>query len=231
MLRVALKMLDGDRVKYAGLLLGVAFTAFLVTFASSYLAGFLTNGFALITENPEADVWVMNPAVESVEPATTLPDFALQRVRGIEGVASAIPLAIASAEVRFPNGRFQTFQVIGVDDATLAGLPPLENGVTALALRRPYAVAVAAGGTEDKLQTPRDRADQWSGGPPRLIVPTRTLGPADELLANDHRVVVIGRAKALARAPCFIQLIPTRCASFRRSANVLRLCWRGRRPV
>jgi putative ABC transport system permease protein len=36
MLRVALKMLLGDRTKYAGLLFGITFTSFLVTFAASY---------------------------------------------------------------------------------------------------------------------------------------------------------------------------------------------------
>ena len=48
MLRLALKMLLGDRAKYTGLLFGITFTSFLVTFAASYLCGFLTRGFALI---------------------------------------------------------------------------------------------------------------------------------------------------------------------------------------
>jgi len=52
MLRIALKMLLGDRAKYLGLLLGITFTSFLVTFAGSYLCGFLTRGFALIAETP-----------------------------------------------------------------------------------------------------------------------------------------------------------------------------------
>lgn len=201
MLRVALKMLVGDRVKYAGLLFGVAFTSFLVTFASSYFAGFLTRGFALIAENPQAEVWVMDPAVRSVEPAINLPYSALDRVRSVEGVASATPLAVGTAHVRFPNGRFQSFQVIGVDGATLAGLPPLEHGASSLALRSPDGVAVASGGTAGKLQTPRDRADQWSGGPPRLDVPTRTLAAGDELLVDDRRVMVVGRASGLPRYP------------------------------
>lgn len=201
MLRVALKMLLGDRVKYAGLLLGIAFTSFLVTFAGSYFAGFLTRSFALVAENPQADVWVMDPAVRSVEPATNLPFSALDRVRSVEGVASASPLAIGAADVRFPNGRFHSFRIIGVDDATLAGLPPLESGVSPLALRGPDAVAVASGGSAGKLQTPIDSADQWSGGPPRLDVPTRTLAAGDELLVNDRRVVVVGRAAAAPRFP------------------------------
>src|ERR1700732_4813160 len=55
MLRVALKMLMGDRAKYLGLLFGITFTSFLVTFAASYFCGFMTRGFALIAENGQAD--------------------------------------------------------------------------------------------------------------------------------------------------------------------------------
>src|SRR6202011_4681246 len=98
MLRVAIKMLMGDRAKYGGLLFGIAFTSFLVTFAASYFCGFMTRGFALIAENPSADVWVMDPAVESAEQTMNLPDSALNRVRSIEGVLSAVPLGLGSAE-------------------------------------------------------------------------------------------------------------------------------------
>ena len=121
MLRVALKMLTGNRAKYAGLLFGITFTSFLVTFALSYFAGFMTRGFALISENPEADVWVMDPAVNSTEHTTNIPSSVLAQVRSIKGVQSAVPLALGSAEVRFPNGEFQTFQVIGVDGGMVMG--------------------------------------------------------------------------------------------------------------
>ncbi len=201
MFRVAVKMLIGDRVKYAGLLFGAAFTSFLVTFAGSYFAGFMTQGFSLITENPGADVWVMDPAVTSIAPTTNMASSALDRVRSVEGVATAAPLALDSANVRFPNGRFQSFQVIGVDDATLAGLPPLRDGVPPIALRTPDAVVAASGGTSGKLQTPVDKADQWYGGPPRLDVPTRTLAAGDDLLVDDRSVRVVGRARALPRYP------------------------------
>jgi putative ABC transport system permease protein len=201
MLRVAVKMLVGDRVKYAGILFGIAFTSFLVTFAGSYFAGFMTRGFALIAENPRTDVWVMDPAVSSVEPTTNLPSSALDRVRSVEAVATAVPLVLGTADVRFPNGRFQSFQVIGVDDATLAGLPRLQDGVSSIALRSPDAVAVDPGGTSGKLQTPLEKADQWPGGAPRLNVPTRTLGAGDDLLVNDHRVTVVARSEGLPRYP------------------------------
>ena len=201
MLRIALKMLIGDRAKYAGLLFGISFTSFLVTFASSYFVGFMTRGFALIAENPKTDVWVMDPAVSSVEQTTNLPGSALDRVRSVEGVLWAVPLALGTAEVRFPNGRFQPFQVIGVDDATLAGVPPLKDKVSSIILRTPDAVIADPGGTDRKLETPLRKADQWTGGAPHLDVPTRPLAAGDELLVNDHQVTVVGRSEALPRYP------------------------------
>ena len=115
MLQVAIKMLMGDRAKYAGLVFGIAFTSFLVTFAASYFTGFMIRGFALVSENPTVDVWVMDPAVRSVEKTANMAASALDRVRSIQGVRSAAPMALGTAEVRFPNGAFQSFQVIGVE--------------------------------------------------------------------------------------------------------------------
>jgi putative ABC transport system permease protein len=224
MLRVALKMLWGDRPKYIGLLIGITFVSFLVTFALSYLDGFMSRGFALVTENPGADVWVMDPAVESTELTTNIPDSALTRVRSVDGVRSAMPLALTNMDARFPDGRFQSFQIIAVDQATLFGLPPLENGVSPVVMRTPDAAVVAAGGTDGKLQTPALASDQWPYRShlgeasknqtttvfyrlipdflkPNLGEPTRELAAGDVLLVNDHRVLVRGRAMALPRYP------------------------------
>jgi putative ABC transport system permease protein len=201
MLRVAVKMLLGDRAKYGGLLFGIAFTSFLVTFAGSYFCGFMTRGFALISENPGADVWVMDPAVESTEQTTNIPDSALDRVRSVDGVRSAEPLALATADARFPNGRVQTFQLICVDDATLFGVPPLRDGVTPIVLRAPDAAIVDPGGTDGKLETPISKDDQWPYGQPHLSAQTRELEAGDELLVNDHRVVIRARSRALPRYP------------------------------
>lgn len=201
MLYIAVRMLLGDRAKYAGLVFGIAFTSFLVTFASSYFSGFMTRGFALITENQFADVWVMDPMVNSVEQTTNMPWWALDRVRSVEGVRSAVPLVLGTAEARFPDGRFQSFQVIGFDDATFAGAPPLRGGLGYNVLRAPNAVAVASGGSSGKLNTPLLSADQWPHSRPHLDVPMRELEQGDELLVNDHLVRIAGRAEALPRFP------------------------------
>ena len=200
MLRVALKMLFGDRAKYVGLLFGIAFTSFLVTFAASYFCGFMTRGFALISENPTADVWVMDPAVDSAEQTTNMPDSALDRVRSVDGVLWAVPLALGTADARFPNGRFQPFQIIGVDDATLSSVPRLRDGASPTALRSPDAAIVDPGGTEGKLETPLLKADQWPTEP-HLNAPMRPLRVGDELLVNDNRVRIAGTSEALPRYP------------------------------
>ncbi len=209
MVITALKMLLGDRTKYAGLLFGITFTSFLVTFAASYFGGMMTRSFALIAENPGVDVWVMDPAVVAVDRPINLPTSALNRVRSVEGVRSAVPLTIAQADARFANGRFQSLQIIGVDDATLIGAPVVlsagksvvKSEATATLLHSPDAVIVDAGGTSGKLQTPSLLADQWPYGKPHLDVPMRRLRAGDELLINDIRVRVAGTSATLPRFP------------------------------
>jgi putative ABC transport system permease protein len=201
MVFTALKMLVGDRTKYAGLLFGIAFTSFLVTFAAAYFGGMMTRSFALIAENPGVDVWVMDPAVVAVDRPINMPASALNRVRNVPGVRTALPLAVAQADARYANGAFQSFQVIGVDDATLTGVPAMQTGGTAGMLRAPDAVIVDAGGTSGKLQTPLSMADQWPRGKPHLGVLTRSLIAGDELLINDTRVRVVGKSAALPRFP------------------------------
>jgi len=200
MFRIALQMLMGDKAKYIGLLSGITFTAFLVTFALAYFAGFMTQGFALISENPSVDIWVMDPAVNSTEMTINLPSSALNKVRGVKGVANALPISLNDVTARFANGRFQTFQMIGVDDSSLTGAPLL-NGSLPTELYKPDSVIVDSGGTEGKLLTPNLTKDKWSFDGVHLDAPTRQLQTDDELLINDKRIVVVGVSHTIPRFP------------------------------
>lgn len=200
MWRVALRMLAADRAKFAGLVFGLAFTSFLVTFAASYFGGFMTRGYALVSENPQVDVWVMDPAVEAVEQTSNLPASTLARVRGVPGVRDARPLRLASIDVRFANGRVQPVQVVAVDPITLDGVP-VPNGVSPAVLREGDSVLVDAGATEDKLLAPANAADRWPHDGPHLDAPSRTLAPGDELLANDRVLRVRGVTAMRPRFP------------------------------
>lgn len=112
-----------------------------------------------------------------------------------------MPLLVGGAEARFSGGQFQQFQVVGVDDATLTGLPSSQGGASTDALRAADSVVVDAGGTSGKMNTPALRADQWPADGPHLGAPTRALTAGDELLVNDHLVKVVGVTKTLPRFP------------------------------
>ncbi len=197
---VAAKMLTGDRAKFFGLLFGISFTSFLVTFAVSFFSGFLTSGFALISENPAADIWVMDPSVTSVEQTTNMTASVLARVRSVPGVGVAWPLYLGMADVHFPNGKSQPFQVIGLDDASREA-PRTKGKFDLPGLRSPDAAIVASGGTTGKLETPSEKRDQWPAEGPHLNVLTRELREGDELEVNDQRIIVKSVADASPRFP------------------------------
>ena len=191
----------GDKTKYIGLLIGITFTVFLIVFALSYFAGFMTRGFALISENQTTDVWVMDPSVHSTQMTINRPDSALNRVRSVQGVSYAVPLSLSDVTARFPNGHFQTFQMIGVDDATLAGAPVAKNSQNTNILHSPDSIIVDPGGTSGKLQTPVLQKDKWPHDGVHLDAPTRKLSFGDELLINNKRVVVAEVSHTIPRFP------------------------------
>ncbi len=201
MFEVAVKMLMHDRTKYLGLFTGIGFTAFLVTFAMAYFAGFMTRGFSLVSENPSATVWVMDPAVHSTEATINMSDASLGLVRSVKGVSYAVPLYLGDATARFPNGHFQSFQMIGVDDAILSGAPKTGNALSAALLHMPDSVIVDGGGSSGKLQTPIHTKDMWPYDGAHLGVPTRKLQYGDTLIINDKRVVVRGVSSTIPRFP------------------------------
>ncbi len=215
MYRVALKILLGDKTKFIGLLIGIGFTAFLITFALAYFAGFMSRGFALISENPTAKIWVMDKAVDSTETTINMSDNSLNLVKSVQGVNYAVPLYLGDVTARFANGHFQSFQMIGVDDATLSGMPKPTNALGRNALRLPQSVIVDNGGTEGKLQTPIKEKDQWSSDGAHIDAPTRKLHFGDELLIDDRSVMVSGVSHTIPRFPPH-PLLYTSLSNFKR---------------
>ncbi len=196
---IALKMLWGDRAKFLGLMFGIAFTSFMITFALSYLAGFLTRGFALIDENSDADIWVMDPAVSSTELTTKIPLSMLYRVKSIEGVSYAVPLLLKEIDIRFVNGEFQKAQMIAVDDATLSGVPKSDTSRDLLYI--PNSVIADAGGTSGKLLTPKNTNYDFTNKKIDPNEPVRKLRAGDIMLINNKLIKVVGISKTIPRFP------------------------------
>lgn len=192
MLRIAIRMLVGDVTKWVGVLLGVFLCTFLITHMLSLFSGMMERSYALVTDIPQAEIWVMDPAVQYADEPIGMPETALQRVRAVTGVEWAVPLHTGSLRVRLPSGAFQSVLIVGVDDATLVGAPDHIIDAKAEVLRSNDSVIVDRASAKTLLRLPIEPPSKDPGGYPKLDfrAPSRPLRVGDELLINDHRVVV-----------------------------------------
>ena len=106
MYAIALKMLIGDRGKYLGIIMGLSFAALLITQQSSIFTGLMTRTYGAITDLSQPDIWVMDPKVQFIDDVKSLQDTELYRVRGIPGVAWAVPLYKGLLKARLESGNF-----------------------------------------------------------------------------------------------------------------------------
>ena len=144
MIHVALRMLTGDRLKYVGLVAGVAFAALLITQQASIFAGFARRTTAPLRDfaagNPDVHLWVVDGQTEMLDDIKNMSATALDRVRSTPGVAWAVPMGKTYLQAKLPGGRVQTIRLIGLDDASLVGGPPVVTRGSLADLRRARAV-------------------------------------------------------------------------------------------
>ncbi|MBN1568134.1 MAG: ABC transporter permease [Acidobacteria bacterium] len=120
---VAWQMLTGDRAKYAGLVLAIAFSTFLMSHQMSIFVGLLNRTQSQIKDITDAGIWVMDPKTEYLDEVRALSNQDLYRVRGVEGIQWAVPLFKGNARVKASDGQFRNTILLGLDDTTLVGLP------------------------------------------------------------------------------------------------------------
>lgn len=120
---VALKMLFGDPVKFFGLVLGIAFSTLLVNQQVGIMLGLLARSGAIVNDAAEANVWVMDPGVKTLDTVFPLRDVELPRVRGVPGLAWAVPFYKGGGTIRTADGSLEGTVVLGVDDVSLIGIP------------------------------------------------------------------------------------------------------------
>jgi putative ABC transport system permease protein len=116
-------MLTGDAQKFYGLLFGIAFSTLLITQQLTIFVNLIERGASAVYNAPEAEIWVMDPVSRTTEVNYAMPATALDEVRSVEGVEWAVPHLRAGASVRTAEGDLEGVFIVGVDDATLIGLP------------------------------------------------------------------------------------------------------------
>lgn len=181
---IALTMLMGDRGKYLGIVMGLTFASLIMTQQPAIFLGLMTRSYSFISDVGLPDIWVMDPKVQFIDDIKPMQDTELYRVRGVAGVAWAVPLYKGLIKARLYDGTFQTCNLIGLDDATLIGGPPVILSGKLEDLRRSDGVIVDVEGANTKL------AKVSSDG--EKPVPL-TIG--DTLELNDRRAIVVGIAK------------------------------------
>jgi putative ABC transport system permease protein len=177
---VAIKMLVGDRAKYLGIIMGLTFASLLITQQLGIFVGLMSRTYGAITDLGLPDIWVMDPKVQFIDDIKPMQDTTLLRVRGIEGVAWAVPLYKGLLTARLGSGTFQKCNVIGLDDETLIGGPPAMVQGKMEDLRRAESVVVDDVAASGKL------AKELPDG---KRVPLKI---GDTLELNDHRAEVVG---------------------------------------
>lgn len=182
---IALKMLMGDKGKYLGIVMGLTFASLIMTQQPAIFLGLMTRTFSFISDVGLPDIWVMDPKVQFVDDIKPMQDTELYRVRGISGVEWAMPMYKGLLKARLTDGTFQTCIVVGLDDATLIGGPPVMVKGNIEDLRRSDSIIVDIDGALDKLGKP-------SPTPGNKPIP---LEIGDSLELNDHRAIVVGIAK------------------------------------
>jgi putative ABC transport system permease protein len=201
---VAIKMLLGDRRRYYVIVFGIALSSFLIAHQLAVFAGVMDRTTSLIRDAHPDGIWVMDPRVLNMDDAEYLPEHTLSRVKGCEGVAWVSPYYKSQAIVRAPTGSYRLSVLVGVDDASLAGLPREMALGDKEALRRPDSIVVDEGGY----------AYLWPGEPRRV---------GHEVEINGCRAVLAGVCKG---SPQFMSLPVV----YTRLSNALRYCPRPLRP-
>lgn len=180
MLRLALIMLMNERGKYFGIVAALSFTAFMMVQQPAIFLGILSRSTAVITELPIVDLWVVDPKVENVDDAKPLQDTQLYRVKGITGVAWAVPFYRGSIKARLADGNFVACQLIGIDDASLIGGPARIAPGALSDLRKSDAVLVDAESAKGRLAQPNATG------------PSIPVGVGSTLELNDRRATIVG---------------------------------------
>lgn len=180
MIFVALKMLIGERSKYIAMVFGVIFASMLMTQMEATFCGIMSRTISAVSDLGLPDIWVMNEKVQFVDDIKPLQDTELYRVRGVTGVEWAVPLYKGILKARMDDGTFQSCNVLGLDDATLIGGPPVMVEGQIADLRRSDSIIVDEVGASTKLA----RHDANGN-----LVPLKV---GDTLELNDHRATVVG---------------------------------------
>ena len=141
MLRLALKILFGNRMKFYSLVAGLTFAVLLMVLLTSIYYGVLQSFFNTAYASG-VPIWVMDASTPNFDRPTNLPAHVLNAMRAVPGVLWAEPYYLTNATVKLSDGSRQVIQLVGVSTTSFAGLPQKFVTGNASALRGDGGIAI-----------------------------------------------------------------------------------------
>lgn len=183
MIKLALKMLIGNRASFIGVIFGIFLATLLISQQSAIFLGLVSRSYRTITDIPAPNIWVMDPATESDDRVRDMPEGNLEAVRSVPEVEWAVPINVTHIPLITQSGIFQIAQLYGIDDATLIGAPTHMLEGTVRDLRRDGGIIVDVYSANGILATPMPDGTK------------KPLKIGDEIEINQHYAVVVGICK------------------------------------
>lgn len=180
---LALKMLIGNRAAAIGVIFGIFLATLLISQQSAIFLGLIKRSYRIVSDTPQANIWVIDPATQSDDKVRTIPKDRVNVVRSVPGVAWAVPFSLTMLPLVTSTGIYDVGVIFGLDDASLIGAPieMLEGNIWDL--HREGGVIIDVVSANEAL------AKKLPDGTKQPI----TIG--DELEINHRRTVVVGIAK------------------------------------
>lgn len=122
MLRIALKMLFGDKIKLVMLLVGLMMPVMLIAQQGGMFTGFMKL-FSATIDRTNAPVWIMNKKVRFSDQDIPMYDSQLNHVRTIKGIEWAAPFTNVMVNIRLRGGNSEMSLITGIDSSSYIGLP------------------------------------------------------------------------------------------------------------
>jgi putative ABC transport system permease protein len=119
---LALRMMFHDKPKLVGTTLGVVFAVVLAAQQLGILFGLLQKN-TMFVDNAAADLWIVPPGTNQLQPGKLLPESVLVQARATPGVAVAAPLIYGTSGIQRPWGGSEPITLVGVDRPTAPGVP------------------------------------------------------------------------------------------------------------
>ncbi|MBA3816391.1 MAG: ABC transporter permease [Parachlamydiaceae bacterium] len=180
---LALKMLIGNRAALIGVIFGIFLATLLISQQSAIFLGLMNRSYRIVSDTPQANIWVIDPATQSDEKIRTIPKDRVNIVRSVPGVEWAEPFNLMQLPLSTSTGIYDIGVIYGIDDASLIGGP----------------IKMLAGKLRDLHREGGIIIDTFSANNALAEkLPDGTLKPikiGDEIEINHRRTVVVGISK------------------------------------